>query len=206
MKFKLKKTASSYAQDDRGVSTVESVIIMGIFTTILMWTIEVGILMFRWVNFERAVNEVARDIRVYGLAEKFTNEAHPDYEAGAAHSYLKGAICDASVNLTDCENSVLLELSSIDLTAGVPTLPVACRDRTDDAFDPATAPSIDPGDRGEPNGTSVTYLRACLIIDTLLAPNASLPFNRDPSGGVAIRVDQAFINEPQDFTTPGLGG
>ena len=201
----LKLSSKNFRSDERGSSTVESVIVMGVFVTILMWTLETGFLMFRWVNLERAVDEVSRDIRVFGLAEKFTDSSHPDYQPGAAHEFIKAEICDEAQSLDNCEDSLMLEMVSLDISSGPPTIPVACRDRNEDSFDPSTAPTVDPGDRGEPGATSVTYMRVCFVLDTLLAPEFSLPFKRDSSDGVAITVDRAFINEPANATTPGIG-
>ena len=201
---RLRSILKRYRRDDRGSSTVESVIVMGVFTTIFAWTMETGFVMFRWVNLERAVDEVARDVRLYGLADKYTDPNHPDYEAGAGHEFIKDEICDVAVGLRDCDNSLMVELAAIDVDDGTPNLPTVCRDRTV-PFDPATAPILDSGDRGDANTEFIVYMRVCMVMDTLLAPNYSLPFDRDPSGAISVKVDSAFVNEPTNNTTSGIG-
>ena len=114
----LKLSSKNFRKDEQGSSTVESVIVMGVFVTILMQTLETGFLMFRWVNLERAVDAVSRDIRVFGLAEKFTDSSHPDYQPGAAHEFIKAEICDEAQSLDNCEDSLMLEMVSLDISSG----------------------------------------------------------------------------------------
>jgi len=193
-----------FKKDERGTSTIDAVIVMSVIFSTLAWTLETGFVMFRWINLERAVDVVARDVRLYGLTDKFTDPDHPDYEAGAGHAYIKDQICEVSVGLRDCEDSLLVELAAIDVDDGTPDLPTACRDRTV-PFDPATAPLLNAGERGNSNTEFIVYMRVCMVMDTLFAPAFSLPFSRDPSGAMSIKVDSAFVNEPTNNTTPGLG-
>ncbi|MEM7242366.1 MAG: TadE family protein [Pseudomonadota bacterium] len=200
----LRLLLNRYRRDERGSSTIESIFVMGVFTTIFAWTMETGFVMFRWVNLERAVDEVAREVRLFGLADKYTDPDHPDYVAGAGHEFIKTEICDASVGLRDCQNSLLVELAAIDVDDGTPNLPSTCRDRTV-PFDPATTPLLNTGDRGNANTEFIVYLRVCMVMDTLFAPGYSLPFERDDSGGISIKVDSAFVNEPTNNSTSGIG-
>jgi len=194
----------AYARDTRGVTSVESVIVMGVFTAIFAWTLETAFVMFRWINLERAVDTVAREIRLYDLAAKYTDTSHPEYVAGAGHEFVKSQICDAAVGLPNCMSDLRLDLTSIAVSGGTPNLPVDCRDRTV-PFDPLSSPLLGDSVRGEADTKIVVYLRACFVSDTLFAPGFSLPFNRDASGGIEIRVDTAFIGEPENNTTSPLG-
>ena len=203
-KLNIRKLLSRFRKNEEGASTVESVIVMGVFTAIFAWTIETGFIMFRWVNMEQAVETVSRDIRLFGLAEKYTDPNHPEYVAGAGHDFIKNEICDAVVGISDCNNSIMVEITNLDIDAGTPTIAPRCRDKTED-WDAATAPVLDPGARGDETTTTVAYMRVCIVMDTLLAPNYSLPFKREPDGGIAIVVDTAFISEPTNNTSGGLG-
>ena len=193
-----------FRSDDRGVTTIESVIVMGVFTAIFAWTLETAFVMFRWINLERAVSEVARDIRLYDLAEKYTNPEHPDYVAGARHEFVKSEICANSIGLPNCEQDLMLDMISLNILSGPPSLPTQCRDRTQ-TFDPLSSPLLGEAARGEVDEKIIVYLRACFVSDTLFAPGFSLPFTRDNSGGIQIKVDTAFVGEPENNTTSPLG-
>ena len=147
---------------------------------------------------ERGVDLATRELRLIGLPDHLKdNEGNvTDQEA---HDYIKSQICVHTDLVKDCEGTLFLELTSIDATnTGVPTTSAQCVNRLN-TVDPATDLdiNIDLGDRSESNDTNLMYLRACLVVDPYLPANFAMPLPYDESGGVALIVDSAYINEPE---------
>jgi len=183
-------------RDESGVTSTEFTITATLFVIILFWTIETGFIMVRWVMLERAVDIATRDLRINGLPEDL-KDADGNVSNETAHNYIRDMICSETAVINDCENVLFLELSSIDSGAGViPSTGVKCRDRSG-PVDPATdLPTVNVGERNKADAKDLMYLRACVVVDPILPANYAMPLPLDATGGVALIVDSAYVNEP----------
>lgn len=166
----------AFRRDSAGSTTTEFVIIFPIVLYMLLSIAEAGILMTRTMMLDRGVNIAVRDVRL-GLTP------------GITHDGLKDQICDAAFLLTTCEGAVLLELAPLADATIFPPGGANCVDRTEEV-EPVI--SFTPGARSE-----IMFVRACLIVDPIFPGTglgAMLP--TDSSGGYAIVVQSAFMNEP----------
>jgi Flp pilus assembly protein TadG len=186
----------SHRADERGVTSLEFVFSATLFMFILFWTIETGFIMARWVMLERGVDIAARDLRINGLPSSL-QDGEGNVSNQVAHQYIKDMICAETTLISDCDNVLFVELTTIDATTGLPNTAAQCVDRTG-PVDPATdLPTVDAGSRGVADSSDLMYLRACVVVDPILPANYSMPLPYDTSGGVALIVDSAFVNEPE---------
>lgn len=186
----------THREDERGVTSLEFVISATLFMMILFWTIETGFIMARWVMLERGVDIAARDLRINGLPASLQND-DGDVPNHVAHTYIKDLICAETRLINDCDKVLFLELTTVDANTGLPDTAAQCIDRTG-PVDPATdLPTVDAGDRGVADSDDLMYLRACVVVDPILPANYSMPLPYDASGGVALIVDNAYVNEPE---------
>ena len=174
----LRRRMSGFLRDREGAASLEFAILILPTLYILFSIAEAGLLMARTVMMDRGLDMAVRDIRL-GL------------ETGETHDGLKTRICEEAFLVGDCEDSLVLELAPLENTADFGAGEVNCVDRK---ADPPVAPVIeyDSGSRGE-----IMFVRACLIVDPLfpgMGLGALLPV--DASGGHAIVVQGAFMNEP----------
>ncbi|MEM7178340.1 MAG: TadE/TadG family type IV pilus assembly protein [Pseudomonadota bacterium] len=168
-------------RDQRGNATIEFVVLFPFIIYLIFSMAEAGVLMARTISLDRGLDMAMRDIRL-GITPDVT------------HDDIKEMICQQAFLLTNCNESVLLELAPVaDVDspggAGFPTTPIQCIDRTEEV-DPVI--SFDPGAEDQ-----IMYVRACIVVDPLFPTSglgAMLP--KDASGGYAIIAKSAFINEP----------
>jgi len=174
----LRRRMGAFLSDREGAATIEFVLLILPTFYILFSIAEAGLLMTRTVMMDRGVDLAVRDLRL-GLA------------TGQTHDGLKARICEEAFLIGTCNEALVLELAPLDDVADFGGGEVNCVDR---AADPPVAPLIeyDPGNRGE-----IMFVRACLIVDPIfpgMGLGALLPVDR--SGGYAIVVQTAFMNEP----------
>lgn len=193
---KIRKRLKRHAKDEAGVTSVEFVISATAFMFILFWTIETGFIMVRWVMLERGVDVAARSLRISGLPEDL-KDANGDVPNQVAHDYIKGLICDQTTLIDKCDEVLFLELQSYDSGASTGTTSdVKCVDRQG-TVDPATdLPSVTAGERNVADKKDMMYMRACVVVDPILPASFAMPLPLDDSGGVALIVDSAYVNEP----------
>ncbi|HUS54390.1 MAG TPA: TadE/TadG family type IV pilus assembly protein [Thermohalobaculum sp.] len=165
-----------FGRDCSGNATLEFVIIFPFLMFMILSIAEAGILMTRVAMLDRGVDIANRDLRL-GLTP------------GITHDGLKTKICEAAFLLGGCNDAVLLELTPLATVAGFPTGGANCIDRTSEV-EPAV--SFTPGVPSE-----IMLVRACVIVEPMfpgMGLGAMLPV--DASGGYAIIVQSAFMNEP----------
>jgi Flp pilus assembly protein TadG len=182
------------ADDERGVTSVEFVIAAVVFMFVLFWTIETGFIMLRWVMLERGVDIAARELRIFGLPASL-QDGNGDVSNDAAHTYVKGLICANTAIIKDCDNVLTLELISSSSNDALSNTDVQCVDRTD-TVNPVVTPNVDVGARNVANSRDIMYMRSCVVVDPILPANYAMPLPKDSSGGVALIVDSAYVNEP----------
>lgn len=173
------------ARDQRGAATVEFVIIFPVLLMIFIAMFESGWLMTKYMMLDRGVSMAVREIRL-GLM------ANPDADK------LRTSICDFAAIITDCEQTLLLELRTLDdpgLDAAFPHSQPICTDTVD--------PSLSPTDQFSAGGAqSIMIVRACVLIQPVV-PGLVNGFSlgwwlpKDASGRFHQMVSfGAFMNEP----------
>jgi hypothetical protein len=193
----LKNIIRRQRDDERGVTTIEFVFSASLFMMILFWTIETGFIMVRWIMLERGVDIATRDLRLNGLPESLEDPNTGTVPNDLAHDYIKEMICDHADLINNCTDVLLVELSSVDSASGISFSKTQCVDR-DGPVIPATGlPTVTAGERNVADAKDIMYLRACIVVDPILPANYSMPLPYDASGGVALIVDSAYVNEPE---------
>lgn len=165
------------ARGEEGGASIEFVIIFPILLTILLSTIEIGVLMIRQIMLDKATDMAVRTLRL-GMWEDPTHDA------------LKTYICDRTVILPDCEENLLVELSPVSKTTWSP-LPTSatCVDKSAD-IQPVT--EFRAGLENEMMMVRVCALQQPLYPTTGLG--LQLP-RHDPDHYALISMS-AFVNEP----------
>jgi hypothetical protein len=186
---KRKSYFAGFKQDEDGVTSLEMVIASSVFIVIFGWMLETGFVLMRYVMLEHGLSTAARDVRVNGIPESATTNAQ-------AHDYIRNKICSNVGIIKDCETTLFLELISVDPATGVPSTEPTCIDRTATVNPLTDLPLVVDGARTAANIQSVMFMRACVVIDTILPASLAMPFAYDRSGGVALISVNAYINEP----------
>ena len=167
-----------FLRREDGNSTMQFVILLPLFVSILMMSAEAGIMLTRQAMLERSLDIAVRDLRL-GTWQDPT------------HEQLKDRICDGTTIVRDCRQNLLLELSPVNTdTWAMPPDPPACIDRDED-IQPVT--TFVPG-----AGNQLMLVRACFVIDPLFPTTyLGLQLPLDASGGYQLRSASSFVNEPR---------
>jgi hypothetical protein len=172
------------ARSDSGNVSVEFVFLFPLFVTLLISAIESGLMTMRYVWLDRALDITVRDLRLGILP---VDDPSPEVN----HEAVKNAICErGELLLPDCEATMRLELIQVDTTTwDVPDPNADCVDRAGVVNPPL---SFEGREQNE-----MMIIRACYIVDPLV-PDVGLGarFQKDATGGVALIVSSAFVNEP----------
>lgn len=194
----LRRIIRRHRDDERGVTSLEFVFSATLFMMILFWTIETGFIMVRWIMLERGVDMAARELRLYGLPDDLKDPITGLVANADAHDYIKSKIClHSSTFIVDCEDVLLLELATVNPSTGTPTTSVQCVDRMGPVLPATELQTAGAGVRNVADSRDLMYLRACVVIDPILPANYAMPLPYDASGGIALVVDSAYVNEPE---------
>lgn len=178
MKQALKFRFARFRKDEDGNSTIEFVIMFPLFIFLLLAGIEMGIIAVRQTTLERAVDLTVRDIRLgTGTAPQ--------------HDQIKDMICDRSVMVPDCHNTLKLEMIRVDLRnwTGLPATP----DCVDMAQPVAPVRSFENGMDNE-----LMILRACARFKPYYPLSGiGRELEKDNAGYAAVTVTTAFVQEPR---------
>lgn len=162
---------------ENGNATIEFAFIFPLLVTLLLSTVEIGILTIRSVMLERAVDLTVRDLRL-GKIEDPTQEK------------LRDLICDRSAVVADCDHSLLIELRPVSTVTWTPlSSDTTCKNRNED-INPVIA--LNPGVSHE-----MILIRVCTVFQPIF-PSTSLGMHlsKDELGGYALVTSSAFVNEP----------
>jgi hypothetical protein len=164
--------------DEDGTSTIPFVIFVPFLITMVVSSLEMGMLMTRHVMLERALDLTVRDLRLGHL---------PD----VTHDEFKQMVCDRSALIPDCENVLLIELRPVSTITWEPLNSGAiCVDR-DAVVQPAT--QFDQG-----GGDQIMLIRACAKFDPIFPTTGlGLDLPKDNTGAYALVTSSAFVNEPE---------
>ncbi len=171
-----RRLLKSWRRED-GNATIEFVLLFPAFMTLFLVVFETGLLMTRGVMLDRGVDIAMRQLRL-GTLDPMT------------HDGLKAKICEQSVIIPDCNNSVLVELRPISTTTWEPLAQAAtCVDRTEDV-----QPVLD-FESGASN--EMMLVRVCAVFDPFF-PTTGLAaqMKLDDSGAYALVATSAYVNEP----------
>ena len=162
---------------ENGNATIEFALLFPAFITMFLVVFETGLLLTRGVMLDRAVDISMRQLRL-GTLDPMT------------HDSLKTTICNNSVIIPDCENTVLLELRPISTSTWEPLTDAAtCVDRSADV-----QPVLD-FEQGKSN--EMMLVRVCAVFDPFF-PTTGLAaqMKLDGTGAYALVAMSAYVNEP----------
>ncbi len=173
-----RRAARRFLRREGGSATVEFALTVPLVLTILLSSIDFGVVMLRQVFLDRAVDIAVRDVRLGQVS------------AGGLEGF-RTSICDNTFLLPNCEQSLTVELRPVDTsTFGGLDGPVQCVNRAQEInpvleFDPAR------------NRQELMMIRVCAITDPFLQVTGMvLGMPTDESGGYAVVTRSAFANEP----------
>ena len=162
-----------------GAAVAEVAILFPLITWPFFTTMEAGVMQMQRIMFERAIDIVARDIRL----------GNPNL---TTFSDIKDAVCDEAFIIPACKRDLMLEMTPVevsDFTA--PTTNVTCVDRSEDV----NVPDAESFKQGSIN--QMMMMRFCILYDPLL-PGTGIGARMDhqPGGGIAMVSTTFFVNEP----------
>ena len=179
MKQMLKTFLARFRRGEAGSATVEFVIMFPLFITIMLSSVEVGMITMRHTMLERGLDLAVRDIRLgTGILPK-------------SHSQLKDMICDYSIYIPQCKQTLKLEMKPVDLRDSVTFAADA------DCFD-AVEPLKPVRTFVTGNDNELMILRACFKFKPLY-PLSGLGYAlaKDGSGYSKMIAISAFVQEPR---------
>lgn len=181
MKHPLKKLRAGLRRlglSESGAASVEFAIVFPFFLGVFLSSYEVAMMNMRAVMVERAMDIAVRNIRL-------SSGAQLDYED------VKADICRDAYLVPDCENTIMIELLSVDKANWN-----GMQHRAD---------CIERGNPLKPlvkfkNGqqNELMLIRLCAVVDPVfpgIGVGRTMP--KDNSGGYQIIATSAFVNEPQ---------
>ena len=167
------------AREEDGSATIPFVIFLPFFMTLVMSSLEIGMVMMRQVMLERAVDLSVRDLRL-------------DLWSGDQHEF-KELVCGRSALLPDCNNVLVVELRPVSTVTWEPLAGGAtCIDRAN-PMDPKNFPKFEKG-----KGDEIMLIRACAKFDPIFPTTGlGLQLPKDNTGAYALISSTAFVNEPE---------
>lgn len=176
---RLRTWFSGVARSEEGTATIPFVIFVPFFLTLVIASLEMGLLMVRSVMLERGLDMSVRDLRL-GLT------GSPTYDA------LKKSVCRNAGIIPDCMNTMQLELRRVSKVTWEPlSSGPTCINRVEN---PNPAISFEAGASNE-----MMLIRACVKFRPMFALTGVV-FNAntlDSAGDYALVSATAFVNEPR---------
>ncbi|MEP5761771.1 MAG: TadE family protein [Litoreibacter sp.] len=165
---------------EEGNSTIEFVIIFPLLMALFLSVIEMGIMMTRYMMFERALDVSMRTVRL-------------DAESNYTRDSIRDTICEETLIARHCQSTLVLEMVRLDAddqSWSFPTNSAVCANRADEDAVPAT--NFVPGQSND-----TMYVRACISV-TPMFPWAGLGASivKDSSGDYSMVALSAFAVEP----------
>lgn len=167
-----------FGRKEDGLVTVEFAIMIPAYLFVMFSAVEYGLATTRHTMLERALDQTVRDIR---LSTGFTPQ----------HDEIKELICERARIITDCENSLSIEMIKQDLRNwNNVSESFACIDRREEV-----AP-VQAFTTGLDN--QLMMLRVCASVDPIfntIGVLGLIPTNED--GELKIVTKSAFVQEPR---------
>lgn len=173
----LRRLLATLRRNESGSSTIEFVIIFPAIMSLFMMSIEIGVMMTRGLMLDRAIDITMRDLRLGNMSPM-------------THDELKKEICENSLIIPDCLNSLSVELRPIEATTWNPLANVPkCYDKSED-IKPVlefTAGS----------GNELMLVSACAtFVPFFPTTGLAATMKLQNSGEYAMIATSAFVNEP----------
>jgi hypothetical protein len=173
-----------FLQDDRGTTPIEFVLVFPVIFLVFTVSFESSMFMARHVMFDRAVDEVVRQIRL-GVYRN------------VSHQNLKRTICEEGMlidSITSCVNDMKIWMQPIDTGSFAMNAPPRnCVDRSQPLN--LNDPPVNEFFYGTDN--DIMLLRICLKMDPMFPTTAiSTGMSPEPDGTYAMYVNSVFVNEP----------
>ncbi|MEM6635619.1 MAG: TadE/TadG family type IV pilus assembly protein [Pseudomonadota bacterium] len=175
--LKVLRVLRPFFKRDEGSSTVEFVIIFPVFMTVMLSSVEAGVLMLRHVMLERSLDLVVRTLRL-GI------------DPPADEVELLEDVCENVMLIPDCANVLRVELTRVSTASwNVPTTGVTCVQRGEE-LQPLLNYTLGADH-------DIMLVRVCAVVDPFF-PTTGLAMRLplDDSGGYALVSSSAFVNEP----------
>ncbi|MEX1233420.1 MAG: TadE family protein [Roseovarius sp.] len=176
-KCALRRRLGRLARREDGNASVEFMVIVPVYLALLVMSLELSMITLRHTMLERGLDIAVRDIRL-------GTGTNPSHDA------IKKRICDEVYVISDCENSIRLEMVPSSMR-NLATLggEVMCTDKEEEGSPVLT---FVPGQQNQ-----LMFLRACAKYDPLF-PTWQLArgMQKDSSGQIAIVTMSAFVQEP----------
>lgn len=174
---RIARKLSRFLRWEDGTASIEFALTIPLLLAIFMASFESGFLMVRSIMLEQALDVTMRELRL----------GHYPIPTAAL---LKQEICDKSVILKDCENSIMVEMTRISTTSWIlPATHVTCVDREEE-LQPVTQLQI-----GQQN--DVMLIRVCVVQDAMFPTSGiALGLPQDAQGGYGLVAISAFVTEP----------
>lgn len=165
---------------EEGNATIEFAFFFPLMVTLLLSSIEIGILTIRQVMLEHAVDLTVRDLRLGNLI----NPTQDD---------LRDLICERSsvISSANCSQSLLIELRPVSTVTWTPLASdTTCKERTIGSLDPVI--ELRPGLSHE-----MVLIRVCAVFEPIFpSTKLGVKMSKDELGGYALVSSSAFVNEP----------
>lgn len=177
---RMKNLFSCLKRDESGSASVEFVLVVPVFISLMLMSIELGFITLRQTMLERGLDIAVREVRL-GTGQP------------GSHAEIKQLVCDSAGFILDCENNLRLEMRSADLRSyNSMNTDVLCTDKAEEV-DPITLE--DGMEFGTPN--ELMLMRACYKYDPFF-PDDFLgnALVKDTSGQARIVALTAFVQEP----------
>lgn len=178
---KFLRSAGRMRRSDDGATTIEFIIWFPFFMTLMLSSIEAGLVAIQHTMLESALDVTVRDLRL-GL---LLNPTHDD---------IKDRVCRDTIVIPRCRERMFIEMQTVD--TAIWDLPTA-RPRCDNVSLPAAVrpvASLTPGQKND-----LVVIRACVKLRPLFFTTAGgLSLPRDGAGMYALSTSSAFVNEPSE--------
>lgn len=173
----LRRTFGAFGRHENGGASAEFVVVIPLILGVFMASLESGLIMVRSTLLEQSVDMTMRNLRL---------GQYPNVDG----DLLKSEICSRTIVFPNCEANIMIEMRRISTsTWAIPTTPVTCVDREEEA-QPVVELQI-----GQQN--DVMLVRVCIVQD-LMFPTTGLGLDlpTDASGGIGLIAETAFVTEP----------
>lgn len=173
----IKQSLRRFTRDEDGLVSAEFMILFPLFMALMVMSLELSLITLRHTMLERGLDMAVRDIRL-GTGTAPTHDA------------IKDRICEEAYVITNCAESVRLEMVPTDMR-DLSTLgdTVQCTDKEETG---APVLSFTPGQQNQ-----LMFLRACAKYDPIFPTwQLARALSRDSSGQIAIVAMSAFVQEP----------
>lgn len=166
-----------FARREKGNATIEFALFFPMLVTLLLSSVEMGILTIRNTLLEHAVDLTVRDLRLGKINQP-------------TQAKIRNLICERSSVVQDCENRLLIELRPVSTVSWSPLgADVVCKNR-DETINPVV--EFDPGAMHE-----MVLIRVCAVFKPVFpSTTLGMQLGRDDLGGYALVASSAFVNEP----------